>query len=232
MSIILEEHQVHVWQANLKVPSLYPKDLLQALSPDELERAGKFKFPKDREHFILSHFQLRLILSKYCDCLPGELIFRYNSCKKPFISSPEFEEVKFNMSHSNDLMLVGLCKHNDIGIDVEKVRELKELENIANENFSAQEIKYLNDASDKTNTFFKIWTSKEAIIKAIGEGIYFPLKSFNIDLKSMGGPVPPLIFHTPDGANQLRTSELDVSDGYIASLAINSDRFKISYFQL
>jgi 4'-phosphopantetheinyl transferase len=232
MSVAIEDNQVHVWQVNLKTVRGTASEFTGTLSPDELERADKFKFPRDREHFILSHSQLRLILSKYCDCLPGEFSFRYNSCRKPSISNPEFEKLKFNMSHSNDLMLVGLCNHNDIGIDVEKVREVDELENIADENFSAQEIKYIKDASDKTNTFFKIWTRKEAFIKAIGKGIHFPLKSFCVELKSPGSLEHLVILHHPSWRDQWRTSELIISDGYTASLAINSDRFKISYFQL
>jgi 4'-phosphopantetheinyl transferase len=232
MRIAIEDNQVHVWQVSLKTVPGAETESAVALSPDELERAGKFKFPSDRVHFMISHSRLRLILSKYCDCQPGEFIFRYNSCKKPFISNPESEDLKFNMSHSDDLMLVGICKRNEIGIDVEKVREMNELENIANENFSAKEIKYLKDSSDKTNTFFQIWTRKEAVIKAIGQGIYFPLKSFHVVLKSPESPEPLVRLHTTAGENQLRTSELVVSEGYIASLAINSDRFKISYFQI
>jgi 4'-phosphopantetheinyl transferase len=232
MSVAIKDNQVHVWQVNLKTMPADTTKFTGTLSPDELERAGKLKIQRDREHFILCHSQLRLILSKYCDCLPGELSFRYNSCKKPLISNTESGELKFNMSHSDDLMLVGLCKRNEIGIDIEKVREVDELENIANENFSAQEIKYLMDSSDKINTFFKIWTRKEAFIKAIGKGIHFPLKSFCVEIKSMGSPEHLVILHHSPRQDQWRTSELKVSDGYIASLAINSDKFKISYFQL
>jgi 4'-phosphopantetheinyl transferase len=232
MSVAIKDNQVHVWQVNLKTVPADATKFTGTLSPDELERAGKLKFQRDREHFILSHSQLRLILSKYCDCLPGELSFRYNSCKKPIISNTEFGELKFNMSHSDDLMLVSLCKRNEIGIDIEKVREVNELESIANENFSAREIKYLTDSSDKAITFFKIWTRKEAFIKAIGKGIHFPLKSFCVELKSPGSLEHLVILHHPSKPDQWRTSDLKVSDGYVASLAINSDKFKISYFQL
>jgi 4'-phosphopantetheinyl transferase len=129
-------------------------------------------------------------------------------------------------------MLVSLCKRNEIGIDIERVREVNELESIANENFSAREIKYLTDSSDKAITFFKIWTRKEAFIKAIGKGIHFPLKSFCVELKSPGSLEHLVILHHTSKPDQWRTTDLKVSDGYVASLAINSDKFKISYFQL
>ena len=73
-------------------------------------------------------------------------------------------------------MLVGLCRQKDIGIDIEKVYEIHDLENIAVENFSRQELEFLKSKLNKTNTFFKIWTSKEAFIKSYWERHILPFK--------------------------------------------------------
>ncbi len=232
MNTEIEEYQVHVWQANMDALSIYPKDISKVLSPDELDRANKFKFPKDREHFILRRYQLRFILSKYCVCQPNEVMLRYNSYKKPFIYIPEFEGIKFNLSFSGNLMVVGLSKNNDIGIDIEKVRQMHDLENIAMENFSLQEVKYLKGTSDKTTTFFKIWTRKEAFIKATGNGMYYLLKSFCVNINSSWSYEHLVIFNHPMESRLWRTAALNISDGYIASMAIKSDKFQISYFQL
>ena len=178
MNIEIEDNHIHVWQARIDTSSGFPEEILNTLSQDERERAHKFQFQKDREHYILRHYQLRLILSKYCGCQPHEIKFRYNSYKKPFIFMPEFKEIKFNISFSHDLMLVGLNKYKDIGIDIEKVHEIHDLETLAVNNFSSQELKALNENLDKTKTFFTIWTRKEAFIKATGKGMYYPLKSF------------------------------------------------------
>ena len=232
MNIEIEDNQVHVWQVRIDTSSFYPKDISITLSEDELERSGKFKFQKDREHFILRHYQLRLILSKYCDCHPHEMKFRYNSFKKPFIFSPKCKGIKFNISYSHDFMVVGLNKEKDIGIDIEKVHEIHDLETVAVNNFSSQELKILNDTLDKTNTFFKIWTRKEAFIKATGKGMYYPLKSFCVNINSSGSYEHPVIFKHPIKSKLWRIAELNTSDGYIASLAIKSNKFQISYFQL
>ncbi len=232
MNIEIEEYQVHVWQANIKADSAYYKDFSNALSSDELERANNFRFPKDRERFIIRRYQLRLILSKYCGCQPNEIMFGYNSFKKPFIWLPEFKEVKFNMSCSGDLMLVGLCNQNEIGIDIEKVCEIHNLDNIASENFSLQELKYLNGTLDKINAFYKIWTRKEAFIKAIGKGMYYPLKSFCVEVNSSGGYEQLVIFNHLTESKLWRTAEINSPAGYIASIAIKSDRFRINYFHL
>jgi 4'-phosphopantetheinyl transferase len=232
MNIEIEDYQVHIWQANLKSLSVYPEDISKTLSSDELESADKLKFTIDREHFILRHYYLRLILGKYCNCQPHELMFRYNSCKKPYISIPEYKEILFNMSSSGDLMIVGLGWHNDIGIDIEKVHEFYNLENISADYFSLQELNYFNGESDRTKAFFKIWTRKEAIIKAMGQGLYYPLKSFCVEVSPSGDYEHMTIVNNPSESKLWRTSELNTSDGYIASLAIKSDRFKISYFHL
>ena len=232
MHTAIDDSQVHVWQVNLKSRNELPKDLQDYLSPNELERAAKFKFSKDREHFLLRHYLLKLILCEYCDCQPHELKFRYNNYNKPFINIPEFKELKFNMSSSDDLMMIGLCKQNDIGIDVEKIRETGNLEHIALENFSERELEYLNSKLDKTTAFFNIWTRKEAFIKAVGKGIYFPLKSFCVDVDPSGSYENMTILKHPVESKRWRTIAIKVSDSHIAALAIKSVRFNVLYFQL
>jgi Phosphopantetheinyl transferase len=232
MHTLIDDYQVHVWQVNLKNRNGVPKDIHDYLSPYELERAAKFKFTHDREHYILRHYLLRLILCKYCDCQPQELRFRYNSYNKPFINIPEFREIKFNMSSSDDLMMIGLCKQNDIGIDIEKIRETGNLEHIALENFSHRELEYFNSELKKTTAFFNIWTRKEAFIKAIGKGIYFPLKSFSVDIDPSGSYENIAILRHPVESKRWRTITLKTSDSHIAALAIKSVRFNVLYFQL
>jgi len=232
MHTVIDDDHVHVWQVNLKSLNELPKDISEWLSPYELERAIKFKFTLDREHFILRHYLLRLILCKYCDCQPHELRFKYNSHNKPFINLPEFSEIKFNMSFSDELMMIGLCKQNDIGIDIEKVREIDNLEHIAIENFSQRELEYFNSELDKTTAFFNIWTRKEAFLKATGKGIYFPLKSFSVDINPNGSCENLTILKHPAKSKLWRTRTLKTSDNHIAALAIKSVRFNVLYFQL
>jgi len=227
----IKNHQVHVWQTDVCNSTVYPKDIQKVLSPVELERVNKFRVPKDQAHFIFRHYKLRVILSLYCGCQPQNLIFRYNSFGKPFIDMPEFNEVRFNMSFSGNLMILGISRQNNIGCDIEEVREIDDQRNIANENFSTQEIQILNHSNDEIGTFFKIWTRKEALIKAIGKGMFYPLKSFTVNMDPLGGPEHLLIIDNTDESKLWRTTPLNISDGYIASLAIESDEFQISYFK-
>ena len=232
MNTSINNSEVHVWQATLKNPSVLPGDISDFLSPFELERANKLKFPHDQEQFIVRHYLLRIILSKYCECHPKEIRFRYNSYKKPYIDLPEFNEINFNMSSSADLIIIGLCRKTDIGIDIEKVQEIENIEQIAQENFSHQELTYFNCDSDRTAAFYNIWTRKEAFIKAIGKGFYFPLKSFYCEISSSGGFENITIPEHPVESKLWKTKALKAADGYVASLAIKSTGFSILYFQL
>jgi 4'-phosphopantetheinyl transferase len=228
----IEDYQVHVWQAKVDNSSAHPNKFSSVLSTDEHEQANNFKFTADKQHFIFRRYQLRLILSKYLGCNPRELMFRYSEYKKPFIYMPELKEVKFNMSFSGDLMLVGVSRNNEIGIDIEKVRPVEDLENIATENFSILEVKSLIRRKDKINTFFRIWTRKEAFIKATGNGMYLPLRSFCVNINPSGKPEHLAIFNHPMESGLWRTTELNTSDGYVASMAIKSNNFQITYFTL
>ena len=136
------------------------------------------------------------------------------------------------MSSSGDLILIGLCKKTDIGIDVEKVHQILDMEQIARENFSRQELTYFNCVPDKTVAFYQIWTRKEAFIKAIGKGFYFPLKSFYCEISSSEGYENMTIPKHPVESKLWKTRALKTADGYIASLAIKSAGFNILYFQL
>jgi len=232
MKIEIEDNQVHIWQARIDVSSGYPKDIKDVLSADERERAISFKLQNDQIHFIIRHYLLRIILSKYCDYLADEITFRYDTHKKPAFNMPEYRKIKFNMSFSHDLMLVAINKHNDIGIDIEKVHDINDLESVAVNNFSSKEFKYLNSSSEKINTFFKIWTRKEAFIKATGKGMYYPLKSFCVSMDKSGNHENLIIFNHPIKSKHWRIAEIKASDGFIASIAVKTNKFQISYFQL
>ena len=127
-------------------------------------------------------------------------------------------------------MIVAVCKQNDIGIDIEIVRLIANIEDIALDNFSQPELEYFNYAFDKTTAFFDIWTRKEAFIKAVGKGIYFPLKSFSVKIDPSGNNENLSIPEQPAESDLWRTIALKTSDNYKAALAVKSDRFNVLYF--
>ncbi len=110
-------------------------------------------------------------MSKYLNLAPSAIKFSYSYRGKPYLSLPE--KLEFNLSHSGNLVLYAICKNSSIGIDVEYLRPLQNLEKIARRFFSLSESNYLQQLSpkDRQVAFFQLWTAKEAYLKATGEGL-------------------------------------------------------------
>jgi len=130
--LILADNEVHVWRAQLELPSSQVQRLRGSLTDDELDRANRFSFEIDRQRFIAARGTLRSILSRYITISPGHLRFYYNQYGKPFLA-PEFSSylLNFNLSHSGSMALYSITRNMEIGVDVERVRFDFEYEEIA-----------------------------------------------------------------------------------------------------
>jgi 4'-phosphopantetheinyl transferase len=231
MNTLLQDKSIHIWYADIHSIRLGQELIHTTLSPDEIAHANQYKFEQDRMSFFSRHYILRLILSKYYKCRPQELKFRYSQYGKPDVDSSESECLKFNLSFSGNLMAVGISAHIDIGVDLEEIKQLDNINDIANDHFSLEEFTFFKNDSDITSTFYKIWTRKEAFIKGVGKGMFYPLKSFSVKLGSKGVSKHPIIISQPKESKKWRIIELDAKKGYVASLAAKTDQLIISYYQ-
>jgi 4'-phosphopantetheinyl transferase len=159
---------------------------LAVLSPEETARAERFHFDRHRRAFILGRAGLRFLLASYLDLDAAAIHFEYGPQGKPALA-PMLKgacSLRFNASHSGDLAAYAFTSDCEIGIDVERYRELPDLENIARRFFSPEEAAELLELSlaERTPGFFNCWTRKEAYIKAMGGGLSIPLDSFRVTL--------------------------------------------------
>jgi 4'-phosphopantetheinyl transferase len=182
-TLILSEKEVHVWRADLAINEYFQSAFLELLSPDEKNRAGKFRFPEDRRNFIAARAILRLLLGKYLARGAAEISFHYSKFGKPGIADDN--SFQFNISHSQNMALFAFTKKFDIGVDIEFVNPDIEVKDIAANFFSANEIMNLLALPEEQQAlgFFNCWTRKEAFIKAVGEGLSFPLDKFEVSLE-------------------------------------------------
>jgi len=156
--------------------------LSDLLSGDERERARRFMREEDRERFVVSHGALREILGRYLSTDPGNLLFSAGEHGKPVLAEDHGARgMEFNLSHARDLAVIAVTRGRRIGVDVEYVRELKDLERLAERFFAAEERKYLESRppGEMLDAFFSCWTRKEAYVKGLGRGISYPLSSFS-----------------------------------------------------
>jgi 4'-phosphopantetheinyl transferase len=187
----LPPDEVHVWRIALDTPAHLLGPLHYTLSQEELDRAARFHFEHHRRRFIVAHAVLRSILGLYLRCLPADVSFCHGDQGKP--SLPEGAnagDIRFNLSHSGEGALLGVTRGRDIGIDLEQVRPMPNLEELAGRFFAAGEVADLAAVahSERCRAFFRCWTRKEAYIKALGLGLAFPLDRFRVSLKP-GEPV-------------------------------------------
>ncbi len=222
-ALVLPTTDVHVWRASLEQPATCAHRLLHLLSHDEQARANRFYLERDRRRFIVARGALRTILGCYLDVEPGQLRFRYESHGKPFLSD-EFSAsaLRFNLAHSNELALYAFTCGREIGIDVECIRPVPDIEQIAVRFFSANENMALRmlPESQRLEAFFNCWTRKEAYIKTLGEGLTQPLDQFQVSLIP-GEPAQLLsVNDVPEKATRWSIAALSPAPGYIGALAV------------
>jgi 4'-phosphopantetheinyl transferase len=205
--------EVHLHYADLRNYCIERAETL--LSPYEIERAGRYRFEKDSLWFVRGRGLLREVLSRYRRCLPGEIHFQYEKNGKPFLKGEPFAGLHFNMTHSADMVAVAVSRGRRVGIDIEKIRDGIPCSDLADRFFSGAEsdtVKTLPEQK-KAECFLRIWTKKEALLKATGEGI------------SMICDIPEFL----DGHNISRNGilwqihDLGVLPGYTSSLAIEGE---------
>ncbi len=165
-------------------PEIIPT-LVKLLDNAERHRASRFVFERDRFRFIVGRARLRQLLSARLGVRPEVVEFAYGKRGKPALASAYADSnLRFNVSHSEDVAVYAFTYGREIGVDVEAIRPLTDADDIASRFFSRYEYEiYLAlDACDRPLGFFNCWTRKEAFIKALGDGLYYPLDSFDVTL--------------------------------------------------
>jgi 4'-phosphopantetheinyl transferase len=182
-TIHLEETQAHIWCAVVPDFEGQLPTYGAILSFAERARAERFRFPKDRNHYIIRHGILRLLLSRYLGKRPAEIEFQYGPRGKPQITGDP-AQFHFNDSHSGDLALYAFTSVCPIGADIECVRPIPEFEDIATRYFSPREVGMMRALSPekRMEAFYACWTRKEAFLKATGEGIGTSLAEVEVTL--------------------------------------------------
>jgi len=230
---MLGADDVHVWAAALDIPEADAALLWQTLSADERARALRFRFDRDRRHYLASRGFLRYLLAQYLGSRPADLQFSYSSYGKPALQDGG---PAFNISHSHGLALLAVSRDRAVGVDVEFCRAdanarypIASLE-IARQFFSLAEVEALCrlPPEAQVEAFFSCWTRKEAFVKALGEGLSYPLKDFDVSL-APGEPAALLhVRSDPATIHRWQLIDLAPAPGYVAALAVAGQPVRVS----
>jgi 4'-phosphopantetheinyl transferase len=233
-ALTLSNHDVHVWRTSLELNTDHVRRLRQTLSADEIVRAERFHFERDRRHFIVARGVLRMILSRYLGLGPHQLGFCYSSYGKPALATaPGRDWLRFNVSHSHELALYAITCGREVGIDIEYMRDDVATDAIAERYFSPREVRTFRalPAPQRREAFFACWTRKEAYIKARGEGLSFPLDRFDVSLAP--GEPPALLRTLGDPHEACRWSLRALAPGaaYMAALVVEGHNWQLTCWQ-
>jgi len=229
----LADDEIHVWYAPLEEepPGTVVSAFVPTLSPDERERANRYRLERLRARFVVGRGILRTILGRYLDRAPAGLGFTYGGRGKPALAPSEGTDLRFNVSHSGGLAFYAVARGREVGVDVERLRALPRAERIAERFFSAPETAALKalPPERRVEGFFTCWTRKEAYIKARGDGLAHPLDQFAV---SLAPGEPARLSAAGDGdereIGQWSLHGLPPAPGYVAALAARGRGWRLT----
>jgi 4'-phosphopantetheinyl transferase len=226
---ILEVQTIHLWWISLDVSEEKLQNLIALLSESEKIKADRFKFPQHQHRYQAVHGILRIILGRYLNLDPTQINFTHSDRGKPYLTDDcNSVNLQFNLSHSENMAIVGISHDRRIGVDLEKMRPMKNAEKLAERFFCASEYDLLTQAipEERDKLFFQLWTAKEAYLKATGEGISGGLNQVEIALN------PLRLINFPNWYLQSFESNPDDECNYWAAIALETrgENVPIKYF--
>lgn len=215
---------VHVWTICLADLRELEAGFEAILSMDEKERAARLRFPDHRLAFLITRGTLRCLLARYVERPAADLRFQYGPRGKPLLESAG--ELEFNVAHSGSFAAFAFTRGCRIGVDIELIRPLEDMQTIAGRYFCREETEEILSLppQEREAAFFHCWTRKEAYIKATGDGLAMPLDEFRVTTL----PQEParLVGFSPGrgGAGPWSLHDLDLASGYAAAAAYEDER--------
>lgn len=231
----LGEDEVHVWRLPLAPPPAVLAPLARTLRDDERERAARFLFERDRTAYTATRGALRTLLGAYLGHRPEELALGYGDKGKPYLAAPPATAgaapLCFNVSHSGELALLAFVRGRDVGVDLERRRDLRDLLSLAQSVFSPNEYEALCrlPPHEHAAAFFACWSRKEAFIKATGEGVS-QLADFDVGIRADEPACLLRVPGPPPGHARWSIRDLPAIPGYAAALVVAGDGLRIEHW--
>ena len=167
---ILKAGQLHVWSVSLDSNEEFIRNCKKFLSVPEIGRTDWFNFEDVKNNYIISQGILRFLISGYLNIDISEIQMQKHAKGKPYVSNDL--ALYFNISNSGKKCVFCFSRDSEVGIDLEMIRPLPDLEQMIEKNFTKKEVAYISKIeNEKLNRFFLFWTIKESYLKAIGEGM-------------------------------------------------------------
>jgi 4'-phosphopantetheinyl transferase len=211
--------EVHVWVAALDRPPYEPDVLAAALTPDERDRAGRYRIGPVREQFVTSRGLLRLLLGSCLDTPPHAVPITYTAAGKPVLAN---HALHFNLTHTAGLVLVAVAGRR-VGIDVERVRPVPDAAALVERFFSPAERAAFRALAieHQPAAFLRGWVCKEAVIKAAGTSVQY-LDGFDVEINPARPPAVLAVRHEAFAGDSWSVADWEPAPGFAAAVAVEA----------
>jgi len=182
--------KVEIVTTRLDPPPEIVRALLPRLCGEERARAMRFRFDRDRRRFVVARARLREQLAQRLDVPPESIAFEYGANGKPALAGRfAASGWRFNLSRREELCVYAFSRAGEVGVDVEAIGPVPEGPAIAARLFTRRERKaYLALAPhERTLGFLRVWTRKEALAKALGDGLSMPAAALDCLRAALAG---------------------------------------------
>jgi 4'-phosphopantetheinyl transferase len=232
-------NQVHIWAVDLEHWGFPCHEAMQMLPESERKQSERFRFEILKTRYIKGHYLLRSLLGMYLGIDFYDQEFHIHKYGKPSLKNTQAEDsIYFNMSNSKNTCICVFRQHGDIGVDVEKIHELSNLDRIVERFFSPLERKKIRSLSEQSRkkTFFKYWTRKEALLKAMGVGLSFPLDK--VDVTDDQEETAEAFVKTTGlhAESEWTLKDINVFEGFASAIALQGNHLdcapRLRYFQV
>ncbi len=223
--------ELHVWSASLLLSPERVAGLRVELAANELARADRMHSHDLARRVIVARAILRRLLAAYLAVDAAAPVFRYGDKGKPHLAFAT--GLAFNVSHVEDTAIYAIASGREVGIDIEATGRDVEIDGIARKVFSPSECAALDALSltARRDAFFRIWTRKEAYIKALGEGFGYATRSFTVSHRDDNDAL--LADDNDGGARQRwRVIGLDVGPGFAGAIAARGRDWAVQRFDV
>jgi len=220
----LPDDTIHIWRMNLDVSCSHRQAYYELLNSAERKRAARYRFAEPRNRFIVARAELRQLIGRYINRAPDTITFDKNAWGKPALAECVDAHLEFNIAHSGDLALYAFSRNRIVGVDVEFIHPIEDVDHLVTNFFSVYEQQTFGQIPKEMQlqAFFNGWTRKEAYIKGQGKGLSIPLDSFDVTLLP-GEPAALLADRTDETAVQRwKLMDIKAGNGYTAALAVET----------
>jgi 4'-phosphopantetheinyl transferase len=221
------QSEVHVWllQPEMLMDAAGLAAYAASLSAEERARQQRFYFEKDRKLFLAAHGMLRKVLSQYVDVAPSQWQFASGRHGRPELAAVEgLPALRFNLSHTPGLVACVISLHSDCGVDVERLRTLRDPQAVAQKLFAEREQLELEGRAgqDYLRRFFCYWTLREAYCKATGLGLFHTPRNFSLEIDAAGSV--DIHFDAParEPADHWQLACLQPLPGHVLAVAVHT----------